>query len=281
MAQSSQTRAFVIPEIVTLILQQMDMRTLMTAQRISRGWKDLICNSQSLQEKLFFQPISHDHDQSPRVGNPLLLEAFPSAFHSDEFFTLEDLAWEKQAGVREMFFRPEASWRRMLTHQPPLYRVGTFSSSANPWSYSWSQERAIIPKDGLRMAPLFEFLIDHSEQDWAFDMAIEVLYPVPSPASFHEPDRSISGNSMMGAQQKMMKHFDLVLQFSSSSTCTAEQDYEEWEEERQKKAREDGVELEDTNVDIWKRISEYYSKLGSEMAGFQTQQYDSGWGMWD
>jgi hypothetical protein len=31
---------------------------------------------------------------------------------------------------REMYLRPEASWRRMLTQQPPVFTVGLFSMGA-------------------------------------------------------------------------------------------------------------------------------------------------------
>ncbi|KAJ5871828.1 uncharacterized protein N7529_004181 [Penicillium soppii] len=37
---------------------------------------------------------------------------------------LTNLAWEKSSAVREIFIHPEASWRRMLTHQTAFHRVG-------------------------------------------------------------------------------------------------------------------------------------------------------------
>lgn len=141
----------------------MDTRTLLTTQRISRTWKGLIRNTQSLQEALFLRPISNGHGLGTRVDNPLLAEALPSIFRpkdgrnnaKGQHICLTDLVWEKDPTTRTMFVRPEASWPQILTHQPPLYRVGAFHSSCTPWVWRWSQVKAGIPDDGLRMGPLF------------------------------------------------------------------------------------------------------------------------------
>ncbi|KAJ5882341.1 uncharacterized protein N7529_001013 [Penicillium soppii] len=288
MPENAQTRALAIPEIVSSILQQMDMRTLITAQKISRTWKDLICNTQSLQETLFFRPISHDYDISARVNNPLLAEAFPSVFPlqdrdnaEEQWISLTDLTWEKNAAVRKMFIRPEASWRRMLTHQPPLYRVGGFESNCTPFGWNWSQKRATVPEDGLRMAPLFEYLMDRLWEDWAYAESIEIFFPASFPAGFLESKTFQRLDGADSACKEMMGQFDLVLDTSSSTTCTAEDDYEEAQEEMEKEAKEKGVKLPDTDVTIWKRICECYREFGLEMKGFQMEEYNEGSGAWD
>ncbi|KAF4769491.1 hypothetical protein N7455_008643 [Penicillium solitum] len=184
MSEKAQSRALAIPEIVISILRHMDTRTLLTAQRISRTWKDLIRNTQSLQEALFLGPISNGHDLGTRVDNPLLAEAFPSIFRpkygrnnaKGQPICLTDLVWEKDPATRTMFVRPEASWRRILTHQPPLYRVGAFHSSCTPWVWRWSQVKAGIPDDGLRMGPLFEYLIDRDPYNWTYGTSIEMFF---------------------------------------------------------------------------------------------------------
>ncbi|KAJ5512631.1 hypothetical protein N7463_002183 [Penicillium fimorum] len=174
----AQTWALMIPEIVTSILHQMDMRTLITAQRISRTWKDLICTTQSLQETLFLRPINRDLDLSASVVNPLLAEAFPSIFSTEKGdICLMGLTWEKHPAVREMFIRPEASWRCMLTHQPPVYRC-------------WTKKKAVVPADGLRMAPLFGFLIDRGWHDWAYAESIQASFPASLPDGLLKPNRS-------------------------------------------------------------------------------------------
>ncbi|KAJ5510971.1 hypothetical protein N7453_003074 [Penicillium expansum] len=106
----ARTRALAIPEIVTSILHQMDIRTLSTAQRISRTWKDLICTTLSLQKILSPRPISHELGLSTRVENPLLAETFPSILNTEEKdICMTGLIWEKYLAVREMFIRPKAS----------------------------------------------------------------------------------------------------------------------------------------------------------------------------
>lgn len=291
MSEKAQPRALAIPEIVTSILHQMDTRTLLAAQRISRTWKDLICNTQSLQEALFLRPSSNGHDLTTRVDNPLLAEAFPSLFRSPDrdnaqgqYISLTDLAWEKDSTTRAMFIRPEASWRRMLTHQPPLYRVGAFQSSCTPFGWGWSQEKAGIPEDGLRMAPLFEYLIDRDPDDWAYGMSIEIFFPSSSPIGLLALEKYKNWREAYGADwawREMMRQFDLVLQIEGSTTCTSEMDYEEEQEDREKEAKEKGVELPDTDVVVSKRIYECYRELGVKMEGLRMEEYNKGWGMWD
>lgn len=293
MSENAEARALAIPEIVTLILGQMDMRTLLIAQRTCQKWKDLICNTKSLQENLFLQPIRHDHNPSTRVNNPLLAENFPSIYGSqswghdnkEHMFRLTDLPWEKESAVREMFIRPEASWRRMLTHQPPLYRAGTFEFGCGCFGWNWIQEKALVPEDGLRMAPLFEFLIDRDWEDWAFRTLTEIYFPASrahTPAGeIPNPDENNDWSSVNPAREEMMKQFDIVLEISGTSTCTEQEDWEEEQELERAKAEEEGVELPDTNLTIWKRISECYLKMGLKMSGFQTDAYGSKSGMWD
>ncbi|KAJ5360315.1 hypothetical protein N7517_009506 [Penicillium concentricum] len=277
----AQTRALGTPEIVASILHQMDMRTLITAQGISRTWKDLICTTQSLQETLFLRPISHDLDLSTRVENPLLAEAFPSIFDNEEGdICLTDLTWEKNPAVREMFIRPEASWRRMLTHQPPLYRVGTFKSRCSPFGWSWSKKKASVPEGGLRMAPLFEFLIDRSWQAWAYGESIVASFPASLPGGLLRSNSSKSWNEEERDWKEMDGQFDLVLEISSSTTCTSEEDYEDGMKEMEE-AREKGVVFPDTDLTVWKRICECYQELGLKMDGFKLEKFDEARGMWD
>ncbi|KAJ5165056.1 uncharacterized protein N7500_006886 [Penicillium coprophilum] len=277
---SAQMRALAIPEIVTSILHQMDMRTLIAAQRISRTWKDLICTTQSLQETLFLRPISHDLNLGTRIENPLLAKAFPSIFNPEESsICLTDLIWERSPAIREMFIRPEASWRRMLTHQPPLYQVGTFKYSCTPFGWHWSKEKAGIPEDGLRMAPLFEFLIDRDWKDWAYAKSIEMYFPASVPAGGFQPSRSSYLDEP--DRGKMNGQFDLVLDINSQTTCTSEEDYEDWMETREQKAREKDEVLPDTDLTVWKRICACYRELGLKMEGFKMEMFEEDGGMWD
>lgn len=291
MSEKAQSRALAISEIVTSILHHMDTRTLLAAQRISRTWNDLIRNTQSLQEALFLRPISNGRDLSTRVDNPLLAEAFPSLFRSKnggnnakgQSICLTDLAWQNDPATRVMFVRPEASWRRMLTHQPPLYRVGVFYSSCTAFFWEWSQAKADIPDDGLRMAPLFEYLIDRNPDDWAYGMSIEMFFPSSSSTGLLASEKPKNWREDRGAGwtwKELMGQFDLVLQVIMSTDCMAEMDYQEEKEEREKEAKEKGMELPDTDVDVSERIRECYRELGVRMEGFQMEEYNKGSGAW-
>ncbi|KAJ5937332.1 hypothetical protein N7454_004632 [Penicillium verhagenii] len=244
MSNNAQIRALAIPEIVTSILHELDMRTLLGAQRINSVWRHLICNSKSLQETLFLRPIRHEARDNTRVKNPLLAESFPSLFpthilgHGNgQNIKLTDLPWEKDPVSREIFLRPEASWRRMLTHQPPIYKVGGYEYSCTPFSWGWSQEMADFSDDGLRTSSLFEYVVDRSPNMWVFE-TLNIFYPSAFPPGFVESLRHVM--PWKEPQVDMMGQFDIVFFSIYSTTCTSEEDYEEAQEEMEREAREKG-----------------------------------------
>ncbi|CRL20950.1 unnamed protein product [Penicillium camemberti] len=56
--KSAINQALNIPEILEMVLVEMDMRTLLTCtQRVCRAWLNLIKASPSIQKALFFTPI--------------------------------------------------------------------------------------------------------------------------------------------------------------------------------------------------------------------------------
>ncbi|PYI36190.1 hypothetical protein BP00DRAFT_173359 [Aspergillus indologenus CBS 114.80] len=125
------------PELLELILTQLDPRTLLTAaQRTSRTWRTLIQTSHPLQEALFFRPAKlPPNTASKSTVNPLLAWAFPpftphytppEKGWTFPFHTLDFIARpEKQPA----YMRREASWRRMLVQQRPAVRsVGLLTS---------------------------------------------------------------------------------------------------------------------------------------------------------
>ncbi|OAA76261.1 F-box domain-containing protein [Akanthomyces lecanii RCEF 1005] len=62
---------FALPELHEAILWQTDMVTLLvSAQRVSKAWRDLITASPTLQQKLFFQPVPGD--AHPSTAMPLI-----------------------------------------------------------------------------------------------------------------------------------------------------------------------------------------------------------------
>lgn len=122
-----------IPEILEMILAQVDMRTLLTsARRVSRSWFNLISTSSSIQKALFFTPIKDSEwGIKEKILNPLLTEAFPSLFPAKErrygyCFTICKLPMTKDASNMARFIRKDASWRKMLVQQPPISGIGLF-----------------------------------------------------------------------------------------------------------------------------------------------------------
>ncbi|PYI00860.1 hypothetical protein BO78DRAFT_401783 [Aspergillus sclerotiicarbonarius CBS 121057] len=164
-----------IPELLVQILGHLDVRNLLLAQQVCRGWATQIQRSTYLQQALFLAPAA-PIDESP-VYNPLLRETFPSFFPDDsqspsylrtpgdcfppldipsgssypddfpapeaprDHPVVDDAA---RAGIfygplgpmeshprRAAWWRPEASWRRMLIQQPPLPHLTVLRFWAN------------------------------------------------------------------------------------------------------------------------------------------------------
>ncbi|KAL2823298.1 hypothetical protein BDW59DRAFT_163460 [Aspergillus cavernicola] len=117
---------FSIPELVETILLQTDTRSLLTsAQRVCRHWNELIKTSNNLQAALFMKR-TRDRKKfltQERQMNPLIEKLW------HEFFRRK---YQSRTGklppldpLREnAYLRQEASWRQMLLHQPPTYRIG-------------------------------------------------------------------------------------------------------------------------------------------------------------
>ncbi|KAI1340044.1 hypothetical protein F5Y15DRAFT_62483 [Xylariaceae sp. FL0016] len=113
-----------IPELFEAILLHMDHRTLLvSAQRVSRHWHDLISTSLLLQRRLFF---TADPEAKEPSFNPLLRRRFRPCFEGpfDKVIASE----ASLEALRSIVSRDEnqyenASWRRMLPRQPPLYGI--------------------------------------------------------------------------------------------------------------------------------------------------------------
>ena len=145
--------ALLAPELLEMILLQLDMRTLVaSAQRVCRAWNDLIRESSFIQEALFLKPIKKRKGNPPETTiNPLLAEAFASIFEQNEAvfpqskteFTLIDLDMIQNPEKKAAYLRPEASWRRMLVQQPPAFKLGIFRWSGSPFGYGIGYEMQV------------------------------------------------------------------------------------------------------------------------------------------
>ncbi|OGM47397.1 hypothetical protein ABOM_002583 [Aspergillus bombycis] len=158
------------PELLESILLQLDLRTLLTsAQRTCRTWRNLIKESPVLQRALFFMPRSGD-SHGRKVPNPLLAEAFPFVFDTamdgrvPAYRTGECLSTFRMAKYPETqaaFLRREASWRRMLVQQPPVFKLARWHSFLGAFGVYLYYEVPGDPRktrDGLRMETLFEHI---------------------------------------------------------------------------------------------------------------------------
>lgn len=118
-----------ITEIAENILAHLPMKDLLLAQRVAKGWRDLITSSPALQELLFMRPRQSKATQDVlsdgmpvREFNPLLIKHMPMWFSSDEEAyrqSVKDAPWA-QTVSRLLFLRKDASWRSMLLAQPPF-----------------------------------------------------------------------------------------------------------------------------------------------------------------
>ncbi|KAJ5951417.1 uncharacterized protein N7479_009830 [Penicillium vulpinum] len=173
-----QIHALSIPEIFELILLNLDTRTLLTkATRICHTWSHFINSSPALQWALFFRPLDNALNKS-KIQNPLLAATFPSIFHQygntktndtdingnptpRVTFTTFDMV--KNPHKWDAYIRPEASWRRMLVQQPPVYTLSLLRSNVgHGGQYLYIYEALDDLKEpggGLRMDIVFEALV--------------------------------------------------------------------------------------------------------------------------
>ncbi|ROW15689.1 hypothetical protein VPNG_02156 [Cytospora leucostoma] len=116
-------------EVFEEVLLHLTNHDLLHAQRVSRYWSDIIQKSPSLQQKLFFLPLStSEASRADAEFNPLVKPIFPFLFDPQPFpgprhVGKEDVEkatahWADDPKRRAAILRPEASWRRMLPVQP-------------------------------------------------------------------------------------------------------------------------------------------------------------------
>ncbi|KAK8107553.1 uncharacterized protein PG998_009566 [Apiospora kogelbergensis] len=166
----------VIPELLEAILLHVDELTLLvSAQRVSKHWHAVIAVSPRLQWKLFLRPDESAAAAREPQQNPFLAKAFPFCFdprvvgrlmvfepkpgnrpilwaksnilaarppvlelHRADFwyhFPQCPRLWARQAA----FARPDASWRRMLVHQPPVFLSNVLTPMWQGLPLSWIQ----------------------------------------------------------------------------------------------------------------------------------------------
>ncbi|KAJ5560305.1 hypothetical protein N7513_002704 [Penicillium frequentans] len=230
------------------ILHQMDMATLLTSQRVCHMWAGLIRESKTLQQDLYFSPSSHEGNDEPRYRNPLLAKKFPflkqlvnlnndqnAGFrrpwgHKWEDISLRNLDLLRSPTKQDQYMRPEASWRRMLTHQPPLYTVGSFSGQAGRFGSNWSQSKAAEQSNGLQMEALFYWVVSLLfDKPRGTDISIYIGKGLSADVKQGYAGATGRRCQMSGGLDRMVREFDIVLarEFPFSGCAVYDSDGEE------------------------------------------------------
>lgn len=179
-SRASEEAALATPELLESILLHVDMRTLLvSAQRVCRGWKDLISTSPQLQQVLFLQGDSSRNPASA-IANPLLAELFPPWFGTVSDIAdlaIEELPVGKRTGA---FYRPDASWRRMHICQPPARRLGDWRVGGGTVRFDGFKKTHYA--SGVRMGQFYALALKCS-----YDWICYVTWVLPLHKSLHKP----------------------------------------------------------------------------------------------
>lgn len=118
---------FFTPELLAPIVALLDTKTLLLTQRVNCLFRDIIRSSNACQHALFLLPEKHQEpfDKSRIQFNPLLSSKF-APWVNDSKITAESFASIELARCRDVYLRPEASWRTMLLTQPPVARFRAY-----------------------------------------------------------------------------------------------------------------------------------------------------------
>ena len=166
MAEPVPHKVMLMPELLELILLALPPQDLLvTAQLVSRGWKDAINSSVRLQQALFFRPLPASVSQQPLVLNPLLQKTFPPWFRTDQKvlngpMLVAVLPWAASADRRSAFMRPNASWRKMLPCQPAKRVLEVAGKINDARSIRETNGTAEFGEEGIRMGTLYDLGID-------------------------------------------------------------------------------------------------------------------------
>lgn len=160
-------------ELLEAILEQVDMQTLLLAQRVNRLWAKLIKRSSKLQQILFFQPAP---PHTPRQQNFLLASKFPYWFpaDNDKPCSIDFGAGDMQDFLEssQPYLRRKASWRRMLVQQPPIMTLAYLERNLTPANavVLHRRETPLQAFRGLRMNMIYDLVVQtaHTVQQYFY-----------------------------------------------------------------------------------------------------------------
>ncbi|KAK5989085.1 hypothetical protein PT974_10583 [Cladobotryum mycophilum] len=171
-------------ELLEAILIHTDMRTLLTScQGVCKFWNSVIKTSPSIQRELFFLPESPS--KGPRRMNSLLTQHFPQWFQDPED-SQDHIMYRRKNGYSHFtklslytsgiknddnpYLREEASWRKMLTAQPPITVLGIFDygfhymqfeSRSRVREYPTPERPLPGTTTGMRMGEFYDLVLRH------------------------------------------------------------------------------------------------------------------------
>ncbi|KAF7594155.1 hypothetical protein BBP40_010004 [Aspergillus hancockii] len=217
-------RVLFTPELLETILLDLDLRTLLTsAQRTCRAWINLIRDSIALQRALYFTLASESRSPE-KVLNPLLVDAFPAFFRMPENEAayryqsnglLSDTRMFKHPETQPSFLRKEASWRRMLVQQPPVYKIARWHCSVGQlgvYTYREIPGRAKQTQHGLRMETLFEEVLFDPDPGLSFFDSPRITWGKHS-------DRDVPGMQHLETLGNFKVDADILIDSSATVTC--------------------------------------------------------------
>jgi hypothetical protein len=157
------------PELVEHIFLQLPLFDLLVnAQSVSKHWNNLIQESPTLQQHLFFRVTPQTSCQE-QAFNPLLKTSFGPFFDNHDEKSIrwstgipfDELARINTDDKRKAFLRKEATWRRMLPAQPPIRQLNIALRTHAMGGDSESSGKAVF-EDGVRMGNMYDLALDQA-----------------------------------------------------------------------------------------------------------------------
>lgn len=160
-----------IPELLEVVLLQLDNRTLLTsANRVSRDWNELIQTSPQIQQKLFFRPAADaptkdGADRPSILLNPLLHQHISKMLYEDTMGSPSAADDDMQA--RAVYRCANASWRKMLLASKGVKELGIWKvdmgSHLQLGFDNYAETKLCASEDGLwRMEDLLALVVQLS-----------------------------------------------------------------------------------------------------------------------
>jgi hypothetical protein len=179
------SRVLGTPELLTLILSHVEVRTLLHATRVNRAFNSIISSTRTLQQHLFFVPCkttpppevitySGEYEAYPPLTvrlvrlNPLLLHSFPNFFPKSKIgggrTGFLDLDWAKDSTRTKSYAQAGATWRRMFLSDPAPEKMTLIWRKGNRWGEEFLkvdlQQGGQKPTMGLLFDTIQEIVVE-------------------------------------------------------------------------------------------------------------------------